>query len=413
MFNFLKQEIMKKLLLLGPIAVLALASCSNDEQIAQSPALNAQELTIRPVVEGATRTVITDADFNEFTLEATMDGAYKFWKGNGTTPPTDGTLGAAASLTGIAKKTGGKWETIIKDNETDATPWYWESKNAKASFLGYNASGDITVNQTQAEQKDVLVAYNYGQASTFENGVPMFFRHVMSQIVIKADNKDADIRVIKVAGIRLHNIGNKNTLTLPNSETTADKFKWFDGTDGYKPWANDPAVSTKTKYTYYKKALSGSDVDTDGGFVTLNPTAQDITFGGALLLLPQNVAAATDLSTEGAENKAYFDVLIQVQDSEADQTSADAAIFPEATSATNQKFAWAAVPVEIAWKPGYKYTYIFHFSKDGIGKESPDGGAGGEEPVNPGEEILDSPVPLTFTVIIDEWNDAANTEKDL
>lgn len=408
---------MKKLLLLGPIAVLALASCSNDEQIAQSPALNAQELTIRPVVEGATRTVITDADFAEFTLEATMDGSYKFLKGNGTDIPTsDSNAGTAASLTGKAKKVNGKWETVDKDNAGADAKWYWESKNAKASFLGYNASGDITVDETktQIDQKDVLVAYNYGQASTFENGVPMFFRHVMSQIVIKADNKDADIRVIKVAGIRLHNIGNKNTLTLPNSETTADKFKWFDGTDGYKPWANDPAISTRTKYTYYKKELNGGEVNTNGGYVTLNPTAQDITFGGALLLLPQNVAAATDLSTEGAENKAYFDVLIQVQNSEADQTSAAAAIFPKATSATDQKFAWAAVPVEIAWKPGYKYTYIFHFSKDGIGKVSPDGGEGGvEEPVNPGEEILDSPVPLTFTVIIDEWNDAANTEKDL
>ena len=87
MFNFLKQEIMKKLLLLAPIAALALASCSNDEQIAQSPALNAQEVTFRPAVNGTTRTITTDANFTQFIVKATITNSgdgYAFWKGQGT-----------------------------------------------------------------------------------------------------------------------------------------------------------------------------------------------------------------------------------------------------------------------------------------------------------------------------------------
>jgi len=97
--------------------------------------------------------------------------------------------------------------------------------------------------------------------------------------------------------------------------------------------------------------------------------------------------------------------------------SATEAVFPkieESAELSTQKFAWVAVPVDIAWNPGYKYTYVLHFSKDGIGKASPDKEGGEPNPgANPGDEIVDNPVPLYFTVTIDEWQDAANTEKNL
>lgn len=428
MFNFLKQEIMRKLLLLAPIAVLALASCSNDEQIAQSPALNAQELTFRPIVNGATRTVTTDANFDKFHVVATITNdntKYAFWPTqDGDVAPTSvNCVGALTSLDLDVVKNAGKWEWlgIGEANASNYKTWYWSSKNAEASFQAYNVSNTaITIPVTVDNQKDILVAYNKGVASSFDNGVPLLFRHVLSQIVIKADNKDADIRQIKVAGVRLHNINNTSTLTLPTTETTADKFKWYDGADGYNPWSTPTSTVDNTKdldskFTYYKKNLSGDAVAADG-FITLNATAQEITFAGPVLLLPQTVAAATDLSSENAASgKAYFDILVQVQNIETNPApeAANVAIFPKAETASAQKWAWVAVPVDIAWNPGYKYTYVLHFSKDGIGKVSPDGGEGGEEPTNPGEEIVDNPVPLYFTVTIDEWNDAAKIEKDL
>lgn len=420
---------MKKLLLLAPIAVLALASCSNDEQIAQSPALNAQELSFRPIVNGTTRTVITDANFNQFTVKATCtNGA--FWEAAAsgeTTLDNHGTAATTIDNVVVAKGTNGKWDII------DGKSYYWSSKNAEASFIGYNwAEGTLyAVPVPVADQKDVLVAYNEGVASSFDNGVPMLFRHTLSQIVIKADNKDADIRQIKVAGVRLHNIGSKASLTHPTKKTTADEFDWSATT--YTPWS---APNTPIKYTYYKGTTPTGGNVTEGNYITLNASAQEITFDGAALLLPQEIDAAssTDLSTattttDDANGHAYIDVLIQVQDLEelAKPASDDnkAAIFPKINVATtaipnpnetiaDQKFAWVAVPVEIAWKPGYKYTYVLHFSKDGIGKTSPDEEGGDPDPgTDPGTEIVDNPVPLYFTVTIDEWNDAANTEKDL
>ena len=424
MFNFLKQEIMKKLLLLAPIAALALASCSNDEQIAQSPALNAQEVTFRPVVNGTTRTVTTDANFDKFHVVATITNdntKYAFWEAleSGDVPTAATVTNSQTSLDMDVTKsaTTGKWEVV------GGKTWYWSSKNAEASFKAYNANGSITVPEAIANQKDVLVAYNEGVASSFDNGVPMLFRHVLSQIVIKADNADADIRQIQVGGVRIHNVGNTNTLTLPTSETTADKFKWYDATsaaDGYKPWAANPSTQA-SKYTYYKGTAPAANAVYNDTYITLNGSAQEITFGGAALLLPQTKAAA-DL-TAASVTGAYIDVLVKVQLAGSDATGksdTEKAIYPKINVnttgevLTDQQFAWVAVPVDIDWQPGYKYTYILHFSKDGIGKVSPDDEGGDPDPgPQPGEEIVDNAVPLYFTVTIDEWNDAANTEKNL
>ena len=433
---------MKRLLLLAPIAALALASCSNDEQIAQSPALNAQELTFRPIVNGTTRTITTDANFEGFHVIADIvdKTKYAFWpeqlSGTDYVAPTEGShVGALTTLNYDVSKTDGKWQTM------DGKKWYWSSKNAEAEFKAYNASGTITVPEAVSSQTDVLVAYNKGVASSFDNGVPLLFRHVLSQIVIKADNKDADIRQIKVAGVRIHNISVTNSLTLPTYPTTADKFKWYsaeagaDNTNAYKPWESEPAAATKiSKYVYYKGSVPTNGAVAAGDAIILNASAQEITFNGAVLALPQSNAAA-DLTASNITG-SYIEVLVQVQDltvtpeSATDYTKHTAkAIFPKinvgATAQTlgqsgyqetidNQNFAWVAVPVDIAWNPGYKYTYVLHFSENGIGKSSPDTSGGDPTPgTQPGEEVVDNPVALYFTVTIDEWNDAAKTEKNL
>ena len=416
---------MKKLMFWMPLAAIALASCSNDEQVSQVTRSDVQELTIRPIVGNATRSVTSDANFTTFYLEAdiTSTGGEKFWSQNtDNSAPTsqthDGTETSSLRYDVTKNTTNNRWETM------DSKSWYWSSKNASASFKAIypKAAKDdpIVIANSVTNQNDIIVAYNEGTASSFTNGVPLLFRHVLSQIVIKADNKDADIRQIKVAGVRLHNIANTNSLTLPSAKTTAEDFKWYDETTapaGYKPWA--AAANNKEKYTYYKKELTGGSVASDG-FITLNAGSQDITFDGALLLFPQNNGAAESLTDEDADGKTYFDILVQVQNLESTATTvSDKAIFPKMTAGNiaDQPYAWVAVPVAIDWKPGYKYTYVLHFSKDGIGKTSPDTGEGGTDNPGtpPGSEIVDNPVPLYFTVTIDEWNDASTSpeEKDL
>lgn len=408
-----------------PLAAIALASCSNDEQVSQVTRSDVQELTIRPIVGNVTRSITTDANFTQFylTAEATTG---EFWPtqgtgDNATAPTKDAHTGETTTLTGVVTKnaTSGRWE-LVTANSTSNT-WYWSSKNAVANFTASNVqSNSVTIADAVADQKDVLVAYNSGTASSFTNGVPLLFRHVLSQIVIKADNKDADVRQIKVAAVRIHNVGKTNTLTLPATKTTADDFKWDE--TSYTPWANEPG--DKTSKFYYYKGTTAPNAGSVSESITLNATAQEITFNGAVLQLPQTNAGA-DL-TASSISGSYIDVLVQVQNLETTTpalTDAQKAIYPKINVGTtttetlsDQKFAWVAVPVDIAWKPGYKYTYVLHFSKDGIGKSSPDPEGGDEDPgVTPGDEIVDNPVPLYFTVTIDEWNDASTSpeEKDL
>ena len=84
------------------------------------------------------------------------------------------------------------------------------------------------------------------------------------------------------------------------------------------------------------------------------------------------------------------------------------------------------------WKPGYKYTYTLNFSKDGIGKSIADQPAKPEETAQggdnnypygldlltgeagqPGEDIVDNPTQLFFTVTVDEWIDADAINKEM
>jgi hypothetical protein len=406
---------MKKLMFWMPLAAIALASCSNDEQVSQVTRSDVQELTIRPIVGNVTRSITTDANFTEFYLTAVATTG-EFWptqvSGESTSAPTkDANAGATTTLTGVVTKnpTSGRWE-LVTANSTSNT-WYWSSKNAVANFTASNVqSNSVTIADAVADQKDVLVAYNSGTASSFTNGVPLLFRHVLSQIVIKADNKDADIRQIKVAAVRIHNVGKTNTLTLPATKTTADDFKWDE--TSYTPWTNEPG--DKTSKFYYYKGTTAPNAGTVSESITLNATAQEITFDGAVLQLPQTNAGA-DLAASSTSG-SYIDVLVQVQNLEA-TTNVARSIYPTVgAEEETQLFAWVAVPVAITWKPGYKYTYVLHFSKDGIGKVSPDTDGGDPDPgPGAGEEIVDNPVPLYFTVTIDEWNDASTSpeEKDL
>ena len=105
----------------------------------------------------------------------------------------------------------------------------------------------------------------------------------------------------------------------------------------------------------------------------------------------------------------------------------------EGFATTSEKFAYVAVALDQEWKPGYKYTYTLNFSKDGIGKSIADQPSDAaqyntENPTynfpygkdfesgednNPGEDIVDNPTQLFFTVTVDEWQNADPINKDM
>ena len=453
---------MKKLIYFLPFVALAMASCSN-EVLDQQPALtqDASALVIRPAVQGLTRgTVTTDANLTVFhaTASATTSDV-KFLVGADATTATQ-----IASIDGNVQKDGSKW--IFNDGKT----YWWESKNTEANFKAY-APADLdltgfTVAEEIADQKDVIVAYNEGKGGDFTSGVPLNFQHVLSQIVVKALNKDASTFKVEVAGVKLTNIVKKGSLTLPEV-STASPFDW----STYTTVWNIDGSSVQSKYT------AGSADANATSATTLTASATSIT-SEPFLLMPQQLIPAADLSDANnsgtkAVTGTYLSVLIRATDlsqtvpeqnkdgkylkadnsgpidfdsksdnnlnyndtydGQLDKTAGtyngtaikmvNPVVYPREGKGNNSAcYAYVCVPIATEWLPGYKYTYTLNFSKDGIGKIDPNfatnypeevnypGGTGG---LKPGEEIIDNPIALFFTVTVDSWTDATPENKDM
>lgn len=378
---------MRKIFLL-PAALLALASCSNDAVVEQNPSKVVEQnvLQIYPAIAGVTRGIVWDnSNFAAFKLNSSLT-----FQDDAKTPN---------SASGNQKQFNG--ETVTKTSGVwtfgEGKVWYWPSKSASSSFTAWapitESAGSYTASTTLADLQDIVVAYNSGSASDFASGVPLKFRHITSQIVVKADNSAAAKVKIEVKGIRLNNIKNGGSWSLPTA-STADAL-------GYNPWGTTVSGSANYVANITKK--------------TLTSTAADITGSDPLLLLPQQLGTA-DIGNASGQ---YLSVLVKITD--ASKTSSDAGylIYPKNTKGSD--FAWAAVDVNTNWEPGKKYIYTLHFTEGGYGKIDKDQGDGGnDDPGNdgdpstddpqPGEDVVDAPVKLVLDVTVVDWEDVTEEQ---
>lgn len=406
---------MKKFMYLIPLAAVALASCSNesvDSREQRTAANPGTALNIFPAVQGTTRgTVFTDANLTEFHVEAKgSEGTFfSVTAGSALLDPLSSSAGYSEIGTEFDKDvtlTSGKW--WIETNKD----YYWSSKGMSATFTAW-APKNLAVSQAYTvkpdikDQEDILVAYNSGTGADFASGVPLNFQHVMSQVIIKALNKDADKYKIEVAGVKLTNIKNTGSLTLPTASTVSGKFSW----DSYTPWATQSATAN-----YTANEIKGTAASFTGSPITLTSSASQLT-SEPFLLMPQTQAKADLTQTPAsAITGAYFSVLVRVTD-----ISASNQIYPTTDTPANNNlyFAYVAIPVEIDWKAGYKYTYTLNFSKSGIGKVDPTQPDDVTESGYPdaqkegGDDILDGPVQLFFTVTVEDWAEGGASPLDM
>lgn len=406
-----------------PFAAVALASCSNesiDSQEKRVALSDAAALNIAPAIQGTTRgTVTTDANFTQFFVKAS--GSDNFFETTSATAPTPdeitagtGSIGTSFEKTVKLDAASGKW--YIEGNKEKY--YWWKSKTMTGSFEAwapYSADGfapgkEYQVNNTLADQQDIIVAYNTGAGGDFTSGVPLNFQHAMSQVIIKALNKDASTTKIEVAGIRLNNLKNTGTLASVTTPTTSGTFAWPDAA-----WTLSTPIDT------YE---DGSNIVEPSSSITTLTTAATQLTSTPFLLMPQTTAKA-DL-TAATVSGAYFSVLIRVTKIDGNEvtyptwdTSKDSN-YDE--SKKGQLFAYVAVPVDINWKPGYKYTYTLNFSSTGIGKVDPtqptakpntDSKFPTGEDTKPGQDIVDGPVQLFFTTTVEAWADGGDSLVDM
>jgi len=362
-----------------PFAALAMASCSSSEDslVQPQPELNT-ELKIFPSVGTSTRgTVETTASLSSFQVIAS---------GKFATTAT-ATSSDVSTVTKTVNKSGSNWAFA------DDSKLYWFDATTAGKFTAYAnsavtaADGKLTGVEVAAavgDQKDLLVAYNEGTKTDFVSGVPLHFRHAMSQIVVKASyTYDASLtnygdRVIKVKGIKFFNLNNTGTLTLPTASTAAGE-------------TYEPAWSAHTGAAEFEVSLTSP--------VTLGSTATSIDLSEAanpLLLLPQTTAATTDLKATTVTG-AYLAVYVDINNANGSD------YYPT----TADTYAWVAVPVSIEWKGGSKYIYTLNFTNGAFGRIAPGTTEGLPDGKNVGDALPDELLtPVNFLVTVeDEWTE--------
>ena len=344
---------MKKQFLFVAVAALAMASCSEDEQMAVN---HGAAIDFRGAM--ATRaTETTTANLNDIFVTA-LDAA------------------SANFFTDVHFTKGGT-------TFNSATPYYWPSDDSQLDFFAYAPSSTdlgatVTINNTTKElinfspataitnQKDFVSCKANGKKSVNETaGVSLTFEHRLSQIEIQAKNTSSAY-VYKVVAVRIGQ---------PKSEGTFDF--------GTEAW------TLGTNKANYEVA--------DFPEITLNGTAQSLmgTEGNAILI-PQQLTAWDPATDKPNTNKgAYLAVKLQIT------TAAGARVYPH-TSVGN--YDWAAVPINTNWTAGNKYVYTLDFT-NGAGRVDPEKGTvTPPDPFNPGNNILGG-APIKFTVTVNPWTD--------
>lgn len=228
---------MKKHLYLFATAAVALASCSNDEQIAQNStaALGNQpkEITLSPLAQKATRTAITTGPVSDAVYPDNLVmqvAAYAFpptsttWTGSGyfDKTPFDGT---GSNWVGDPKRywplTDAYVTFLAVAGVTAENVSFTASTFASGGTATYNAD---TNSDNIADNSDLMysgkqehVAQN-GNSLTYPDDVDMVFKHALSwlQFNVKAANASYANK-IHVTGIVINSANTQGTFTIDNA----------------------------------------------------------------------------------------------------------------------------------------------------------------------------------------------------
>lgn len=371
---------------LATATTLMLTSCSKVTEVPE-PAGGCGKIAFTPFVANSLRAGEFDLNALEgtgFTVSAFGNGA-TFFAGKTVKKETAGGLWAPEG--GDILWPGFELDFVAYANLGDyATPTIEQTESKL----------ELTTPTEIAKQTDVIVARDKGNSTDHAmNGVPLNFKHVLSQVEVKAINTNAtpDYK-IKVAGVKIGRIVKKATFKYPADTKTATTLS--DYTLGTEKETFGVAMQEAKELSTTAVSLMGMD--------------------GNFMLIPQALTKwdAAKHRTEGTDNEGvYLSVLLNIT------TKEGVNIYP-----TDGKYAWAATPLEIAGglEPGKKYVITLDF-KDGAGYQDPEMGkptgftpATGVEisdnpiiPAKPGTPILSNQV-VKFTVTVEDWK---NSDKSL
>ena len=371
----------KSVLLMAAATAIALSSCSSEET--------------KDVAKSSNITFRSTVGLNSRGAEATTDNLKNIW----VSAWADNDV--VFTKEQFAKKGAG---TTF---ESVGGPWFWE-KDKAYTFMAFatgkeNMDGvtptiskdnitltDYTPNTNLADQLDLLVAQGTGsKAQNGTAGASLNFDHILSQIQIKVQNTNANLKYI-IKGVRITNV--KGTGTYTFNPVEADKHSW------------------------QNQALTTQYILNQGVNITLdenNKAVTDLLVGdNSAMLLPQAITAwdGRAIDMNGTDdyhqaNGAYISLLINVQKKNGAGNWVQ--VYPKTDQVDETKCAWTAIAIPaVTWANGNKYIYTLNLSK----------GAGKVDPAEPGPDwTIKDPKPgdtilgeeIFFKVDVKAWDDQA------
>lgn len=358
----------KNNLLILAVAALGFAACANDETTAVNEKLaESNAISFRANVGGNMRAVtdVTTGNLSSFYAEAYKhsDNSSYFAK---TTFTEDGTSGNYYSATKYYWPATGNLDFIAFYPDVDAQ-------------FGHSAWNTFTLSPADdvSTHNDYIVAATIDQAKAGPStGVPLHFKHLGAQIIVKVYNsKGTSSGNLKatVSGWRIGYLSKSGTYTFASSTATATPITAPTIASGSQKTENVPNAYSQTVGA---TVINGESYDTSGEAVQI---------GSPIIIVPQNVIpfyASSVYGTDGYLPGAFIAVKLLIQDG-SDHTLADA----------TADGIWAAWPITNNWVAGTKYTYTIDLSQGGYKEKDTAGDV--VEPWLAGAEIFFSNVDVT------------------
>lgn len=362
---------MRKKVLLAALSALALTACVDDETIEMNPG---NPISFRPSTENSTRGTVTNSNtIQDFKV-------WGYYKASNSQPDDD----YITFMDGQeVKKESGNW--------VYSPVRFWPS-SGPVDFYSVSPA-DVTANITKetkqivdytvetdpAKQTDLLYAVNMRcLRSSNDDGVPVNFRHALSQVVFKAKSTNTSIGV-EIWGIKVSAMG-KGTFTFPTKTTTAINLSNTDteNDETFGQWELSTAGKVWNEY-HIDLSTSPKTVPSNGSTVEVTSA----TDGTALLLLPQELTTREISVTE--DDYTYTEY---VQPSIKIECKIYNIIGDEKIYVLGSIYGYSTIYVtlpEDTWQQGRKYTYTLVF----------------------GEEVTDLK-KISFTATVDEFQEITN-----